>query len=252
MFNDQSAAMPTTDTSPAMTRFSSLARAAALMALVWMTVLPGAQAQQTRTLEIRDGTVFVDGQPLPSEQVPSGLDLEGVQAQYRFVGIARPVVEIQGRLFAVEEGLTPVSPEDVRAEQASVVLQNRNGARSAAAATEGSADAGTEQYLNDVQRASRQLYERLLRERRMEERARELAQMVRLLPEGGKRQMRLDSLRSMLNDIFALKQENRRREIEHLQRKIQELQRSIQKRAGMREVMIDRRLQQLVGATPEQ
>lgn len=233
-----------------MMHVSSLARTVLLTALVWSMCLPGALGQQTRTLEIRDGTVFVDGQPLAEEQVPAGLNLEGVQAQYRFVGIARPVVEIQGRLFAVEEGLTPVSPEEVRGEQASVVLQNGSGAR--AAASEASTDAATQQYLNDVQRASRQLYERLLRERRMEQRARELAQMVRVLPEGEKRQVRLDSLRSMLNEIFDLKQENRRREIEHLQRKIQELQQSIQKRAEMREVMIDRRLRQLIGAAPEQ
>jgi hypothetical protein len=50
----------------------------------------------------------------------------------------------------------------------------------------------------------------------------------------------------MLEDIFEIKQENRRREVERLQRQIRELQQNLRKREQMRDRMIDRRLGQLI------
>jgi hypothetical protein len=71
-----------------------------------------------------------------------------------------------------------------------------------------------------------------------------------VLPEdSNERRSKIDSLRSLLNNIFDLKQENRRQEIERLQREIQKLQRGLQKREQMRDQMIDHRLNQLVGAS---
>jgi predicted RNase H-like nuclease (RuvC/YqgF family) len=83
----------------------------------------------------------------------------------------------------------------------------------------------------------------------MEQNARNLAHAIRLLPEGAERQARIDTLRVMLEDIFELKQENRRREIEHLQRQIQEIQKNLRKREQMRDRMIDRHLRQLIDST---
>jgi flagellar capping protein FliD len=72
-----------------------------------------------------------------------------------------------------------------------------------------------------------------------------------MLPEDSdERRIKEDSLRVLLNNIFELKQENRRREIERLQREIQKLQRSLQKRKQMREAMIDHRFDQLLDASP--
>jgi len=99
-----------------------------------------------------------------------------------------------------------------------------------------------------VQKANRELYERLVRERTMENQAKDLARVIRMLPEdSGERRTNVDSLRSLLNNIFDLKQENRRQEIERLQREIQKLQRGLQERRQMRDQMIDHRLNQLVG-----
>jgi hypothetical protein len=218
--------------------------------LLFGAVVPETFAQQTRTLTIRDGTIFVDGQELSTSQVPSELDLEGIRAQYQFVGIQRPVIELNGRLFAVENGLTPVSEEEVDGEESSVILQEisaRPTARSGAS-SEGR-DLQT-QYLNDVQKANRELYKQLVRERTMEKQAQDLARVIRMLPEDSEeRRAKVDTLRTLLNDIFDLKQENRRREIERLQREIQELQRSLQERREMRDRMIDHRLNQLLGST---
>lgn len=220
--------------------------------LLGTPLLPSAAAQQTHSLDIRDGTVYIDDQAVPESQLPSGLDLEGISAHYRFVGIKRPVIELKGQLYAIDDGLKPVSKADVAGDQASVILRERpvqmQGRRSPESTD---TRVARQQYLNDVQQTSRELYERLLRERRMEQQAQDLAQVIRLLPEGGERRAKIDSLRAMLNQIFDIKQENRRREIERLQQKIQELQRSLQERRKMRETMIDRRLQQLLGTTDQ-
>jgi hypothetical protein len=205
-------------------------------------------AQQTRTLDIRDGTVAIDGRKVPSEQLPDGLRLDGVEAHYHFVGISRPVVELNGSLYAVGERLKPVSEQDVRGR--SVILRGGGQrARPARAVVEDAPvdmEAAHQDYLREMERQSRQLYRQLMRERAMEAEAKERARVVRLLPEGPERQAQIDSLRAALNQIFDLKQANRRREIERLQQQILEIQRRVQQRASMRDPMIEHRMQQLV------
>jgi hypothetical protein len=236
--------------------YSRLVLGLAVGVLLWGMMIPIASAQQARTLNIQDGTVYIDGQPLSEDQLPDSLDLEGIRAQYRFVGIQRPVVELKGRLFAVEEGLTPVTEAEVRRERGAVVLRSgpsrARSSRTASAARQVGGErtvppeANHQQYLDAVQQSSRELYERLLHERRMEEDAEDLARTIRLLPRGSERQAKIDTLRAMLEDIFEIKQENRRREVERLQRQIRELQQNLRKREQMRDRMIDRRLGQLI------
>jgi hypothetical protein len=237
-----------------MTRFIRLGCGLLLGALLWNALAPLAPAQEVRTLTIDDSTVYVDGRQLTASQVPGDLDLTGITARYQFVGIERPVIELNGRLFAVENGLTPVSEEEVNAEKSSVILQEIEARPPARSPQSQSTSAQTleahRQYLSEVQKANRELYERLVRERTMEQQAQGLARVIRMLPKGSdNRRAKVDSLRALLNDIFDLKQENRLREIERLQRQIQELQRSLQKRKRMREAMIDHRLNQLLGTT---
>lgn len=227
--------------------------------LLWGMMLPVASAQQVRTLSVQDGTVYVGGQPLSEDQLPDSLDLEGIRTQYRFVGVQRPVVELNGRLFAVEDGLQPVTEAEVRRQEGAVVLRSgpsraqaprtASSARQVGGEKAVSPEADHKQYLDAVQRSSRELYERLLHERRMEENAEDLARTIRLLPEGEDRRAKIDTLRAMLEDIFEVKQENRRREVERLQRQIQKLQKNLRKRERMRDRMIERRLGQLIDST---
>lgn len=257
------------DESPTpMTDFQRLGCAFLLGTVFWTVLAPAASAQQTRTLTIRDSAVYVDGRQLSANQVPGDLDLAGITARYQFVGIQRPVIELNGRLFAVNDGLQPVSEEDVNAEKSSVILQeiearpsavgssgSRRGprVRSAGSPSQNRTRAAQEQYLSEVEKANRELYERLVHERRMERQARDFARIIRMLPEDSdERRVKEDSLRALLNDIFDLKQENRRREIERLQREIQKLQRSFQKRRQMRGDMIDHRFNQLLGSSAGQ
>jgi len=207
-------------------------------AVLWSGAGPVASAQQTRTLSIQDGTVYVDGEPLSDEQVPDGLELDGVTAQYHFVGVRRPVVELNGRLFAIGDRLVPVEEsEDPQSQTAGTVSE-----------TERESASAYEEYLRDVQQSSRELYDRLQRERRLEKNAQSLARVIRTMAEGDERRARVDSLRDLLNRLFELKQENHRRESEHLQRQMQELRRRLQGREEMREEMIESRLEQLVTA----
>jgi hypothetical protein len=216
--------------------------------VLWGGAVSSASAQQTRTLTIRDGTIYVDGHRLADDQVPDALDLTGVTAQYKFVGIQRPVIELNGRLFAIENGLQRVTEDEVNGQESSVILQEISARPSPVRSGTPAATDPQRQYLNDVQKANRELYERLVRERTMEQRAQDLARVIRMLPDGSdERQAKVDTLRSLLNNIFDLKQENRRQEIERLQREIQELQRRLQKRRDMRDRMIEHRLGELLG-----
>lgn len=218
-------------------------------------------AQNARTLDIHDGRVYIDGRAVPQDQLPASLDLSGIEARYHFVGIQRPVVEIGNQLFAVNESLELVSEDEVRDQNASVILggtSRQRGlapARASGRAERSASDrrtdiqAAQQEYLREIQQRHRSLYERLMRERQMEAETHQLARVIRLLPDGPERTSQIDTLRATLNEIFDLKQENRRREIEALQQQIMELQRDLKQREDMREAMIERRIQQLVGDT---
>lgn len=249
---------------------------------VLLVAAPPATAQtQTRTLTIHDNTVYVDGNPVKADQLPPSLDISGIEAQYRFLGIQKPVVEINGTLYALTDtSIEPVSEDEVRRQSnASVILQrpqmqSRSGLATASSAsrdagpatTSGNSNASSanaeanaeakamatarEEYLQEMRRRSQELYENLMRERRMELESREIARTIRLLPDGPERSAQIDTLRATLNRIFDLKQDNRRREIEQLQRKIDELQRRLEQREDMRDEMIERRLADLIGEDP--
>lgn len=215
--------------------------------LVGLLALP-AQAQQARTLDIRDGQVAIDGRPVPTDSLPATLNLDGLEAHYHFVGIDRPVVELKGTLYAVSDRLEPVSEQEVQGQ--SVILRGAAQAVRPAEVTSSDAavdmQAARQAYLRDMERQSRELYRQLMRERAMEAEAQEVARVIRLLPDGPERQAQIDSLRKALNQVFDLKQANRQREIERLQQQILDIQRRIRKREEMRDAMIDHRMQQLV------
>ena len=80
-----------------------------LLGLALIVVLASASptlAQtETRTLTIHNNTVYVDGNAIGADELPSSLDVSGIEAQYRFLGIRKPVVEINGSLYAVTSTL---------------------------------------------------------------------------------------------------------------------------------------------------
>lgn len=241
-----------------MSRCFRLLSVAALAVLLMGSTLPwDAQAQGARTLVIQDGTVYLDGQRVPSDQLPASLDVENLNVRYSFSGISRPVVELNGALYAVGDALEPVDPNAVSARQSTVFLRGNasQAGRTAPSRSDESAVPATQlqqyqaQYLEEMQRRHKQLYERLMHERQMEAETYELARTIRQLPAGEQQQRYLDSLRTTLNEIFELKQENRRREIAELDNQITELRRRLEKREEMRAQMIEQRIQQLIGTS---
>lgn len=239
-----------------MPRCFRLLSVATLAVLLMGSTAPwNAQAQGSRTLVIQDGAVYLDGQRVPSDELPASLDVENLNVRYSFSGISRPVVELNGALYAVGDSLEPVDPNAVSARQSTVFLRGTasQAGRAAQRRADESAVRATQlqqyqaQYLEEMQRRHKQLYERLMRERQMETDTYDLARTIRELPSGTQQQRYLDSLRTTLNEIFELKQENRRREIEQLENQITELRRRLEKREEMRDEMIEQRIQQLIG-----
>ena len=243
---------------PVMPRSSqTLVVVALALALLGSAAVPATWAQSSRTLVIRDGAVYLDGQRVPESQWPASLDVGNLNVQYSFSGISDPVVELNGALYAIGDSLTPVDPSAVSARRSTLFLQgaassNADRAEATAQAQANQLQQYQAQYLQEMQQRHKQLYDRLMHERNMEAETYDLARTIRQLPAGPERQRYLDSLRTTLDQIFELKQENRRREIDQLEDQLEDLQRRLEKREEMREQMIEQRIQQLVGEDTQQ
>lgn len=110
----------------------------------------------------------------------------------------------------------------------------------------------TQRYLSDMQRENRQLHERLMREREMEYESIVLAAQIRRLPEDAPERERLtEELRRKLEDIFALKEENRRRETEQLEKELEKLRDQLRNREENRAAIVEHRLNELIGRGQE-
>ena len=243
-------------------RFSALGVVVLALVLLGSAVAPEASAQSTRTLIIRDGAVYLDGQRVPDQQLPASLDVGNLNVQYSFSGISDPVVELNGALYAIGDSLTAVDPNAVSARRSTLFLQGTSSTPNRAETNRAEATAQEQasplqqqyqaQYLQEMQQRHRQLYDRLMHERRKEAETYDLARTIRQLPEGPERQRYIDSLRTTLDQIFEIKQENRRREIDQLEDQLEELQLRLEKREDMREQMIEQRIRQLIGESAQQ
>ena len=106
----------------------------------------------------------------------------------------------------------------------------------------------TQRYLSAMQHGNKALYERLMKERELEAKSQILAARIRSLPENSpEREGLAEELRQQLDEIFALKEENRRRETEQLEKELELLRDQLSKREQNREQIIERRLNELLG-----
>jgi hypothetical protein len=102
-------------------------------------------------------------------------------------------------------------------------------------------------YLDGIQEVNSGLHSRLMRELEMENESGMLA--ARILAETDQRR-RADlerSLRTSLDEVFELKQQNRRDEIAQLERQLAELRTQLQAREANRKAIIERRMEDLLG-----
>lgn len=102
-------------------------------------------------------------------------------------------------------------------------------------------------YWDEVRQADQQLYQQLVREWEIEQQIQRLAASIRALSNRADREAPVQELRSKLNDVFQLKQENRRREIEQIERELHALKKRMADRERARQLIIERRLKELVG-----
>ena len=102
-------------------------------------------------------------------------------------------------------------------------------------------------YLSDLQDKNKGLFDQLVSERLMEQEVLGMARKFAAMDEGGARRDSIAVLWERLVEIFELKQENRRREVDELKERLRELQWAIGERQRLQHHIVDRRLQELLG-----
>jgi len=98
-----------------------------------------------------------------------------------------------------------------------------------------------------VRHYNQNLYTLLVREWRMDREAEALALEIRRFPNGEVRTNRIAELRQKINEIFDLKQQNRRREIRQIEKELAALHERLRKRETFRDRLIKERLADLIG-----
>ena len=102
-------------------------------------------------------------------------------------------------------------------------------------------------YFSNMQLKNEGLFDQLMSERLMERETLSMARKFAAMDEGEARRDSIAVLRERLDEIFDLKQENRRREVEELKERLRELQWAIGERQRLRDDIVVRRLQELLG-----
>ena len=103
-----------------------------------------------------------------------------------------------------------------------------------------------EAYLGSLQQENMQLYEELQRERDMEMRTHRLAHAARSAESEAERNEHMEELRSVLTEIFELKQANRRKEIKQLEQQLTQLNERLAERESLKKDIIESRLADLM------
>ena len=101
-------------------------------------------------------------------------------------------------------------------------------------------------YLTNVQNTSGELFELLRHEWRREAEVAEMAGRIRTLNNDAERDEAIEQLRAKLEEIFLMKQENRRMEIQHLEMELERMQDRLEERSRAMDRLIDARLDELL------
>jgi len=102
-------------------------------------------------------------------------------------------------------------------------------------------------YLTNVRDTSGELFELLQHESRKEAEAVEMARRIGTLAQGDERDAAIKELEETLEEIFLMKQENRRMEIQHLEMQLDRMEEQIRERSRAKHRLIDARLNELLG-----
>ena len=102
-------------------------------------------------------------------------------------------------------------------------------------------------YLMNVRNGSSELFELLWHELGEEAEAIEMATKIRELEFGLERDIAIKELEAKLDEIFSMKQENRRMETKYLKQEIERMEERIRERSRAKDRLIDARMDELLG-----
>ena len=131
-------------------------------------------------------------------------------------------------------------------QTAEIATQLKLSAENAARIVESFPKVQFEAYLNEIQDADNTLYNTLMREQQMEMDTHRLAMKIREASTRTEQERITKELRTALNEIFSLKQKNRKMEIEQLSLKLEDLQKRLKEREALREDIIENRVRELL------
>ncbi|MEL6613406.1 MAG: hypothetical protein AAFQ53_15005, partial [Bacteroidota bacterium] len=210
-------------------------------------------AAKTHTLEVRDGHLHLDGEQLPDNAVPAGLDLDGLAFVMQYSGSVAPVLTLRGvayvldgtqlvRFDEIEQAGDAVQvyglgqPADVRA---AVPLRSQAAPQPVVTSEQA--------YLMRLSEHDRRLYDLLQQERAMEAEAQALAGRIRRTADLSLRDSLIGDLRARIDAVFVLKQEVRRAEITQASAQLDAVRARLDERATRRDAIVQERLRSLLG-----
>lgn len=207
-----------------------------------------ASAQAGHLLEIRDGVVHLDGAVLHGA-VPDGLDLSGMSLALDYSGPITPVVDVDGQAYVLEGGRLVPFEESSRAGERIYVLGEARPDRDAVGAMDDDrlALVSQEAYLREVAARDEALYEEMQREQALEVEVETLAERVRRTAPGPDRTRLRGELRTRLSDLFTLKQQIRREEVDRAQAELDAFRTLLDARNAQHDAIVDGRLRGLCG-----
>jgi hypothetical protein len=222
-------------------------RLLALALLVLLVPAGWAQSGTTHTFQIRDGAVYLNGRHLP-DAVPAALDLSGMgTGLLEFAGPVAPVIEVDGRVYVLEdERLVPLE-ESAQSRQSVYVLGDVAPDVPANLPEERVTPIVEAAYMRDVAARNRALYTKMQRMDRTEAAALQLAADVRALPEGDERDRLRDELRERLSDVLALKREVYAEELALAQDRLDVLRARLDEHERQHDAIVDGQLRRLAG-----
>lgn len=253
---------------------------ATILALATLPPIASAQTgdaasrvQLVRTLVINDSQVIIDGKQIDPERLPAVADLGNISVSYSFVGVEMPLVTLGDQLFAVHTDRLEAIESD--GEHWASLGQRKRQDRQAHAANGWIVDSDRAQYytfqgerlevneavprllqeantlyLDELARQNERLYNRLGRELALERQAEILAISARSATTREEQDRHIAALTQKLENIFELKQQNRRDEIAQFEAELDRLKARVAKRDELKDQIIRERIVRLTGREP--
>lgn len=198
-------------------------------------------------LVIENGRVFLNGQSIPRANLPQELDLGAFDRfEYNYMAGMAPIININGKFFTVQNNRIVYVNPSLRDETAFNRFMDNKEAEGVSLQQELVPLEGNYAAIYRIRREDPVLFNRIRREQQLELRSEELAANIRLMPNGQNRNQKIAELRTLLDTIFEIRQQNQRAEIQRLNNQLELLNNEVRDRQVAKRQIIDQRLQELI------